>query len=326
MVSRESLTPDEDSACGALLGTFVGDALGMPVEGWPHTRIADRFGELNEMIDAHLGPGTYTDDTQMMIATAKSLLAKNGVDKEHMAESFLNHYDPQRGYGQGTTMVFEKWQQGKSVEDASSEIFDGGSFGNGGSMRIAPVGVAYAGDPDALLRAVREACGLTHAHPLGIGGSFLQAYSVSMAFRSEPGDLSPVSFVDDLVSQLPDDLDQDGTLTEQLNRMEDLIDRKDVVDPGEVASSIGCTSKAFESVPSSIAAFLLNRESFRNALTYAVGIGGDTDTIGAMTGAIAGAYHGVTAIPDEWWNLLENGPDGRDEIMELSVELVETFK
>jgi len=56
---------------------------------------------------------------------------------------------------------------------------------------------------------------------------------------------------------------------------------------------------------------------------YAVGIGGDTDTVGAMAGAIAGAYHGIRTIPEQWWNSLENGEDGRDDILELSLELVQ---
>jgi poly(ADP-ribose) glycohydrolase ARH3 len=84
-----------DRARGALLGTFVGDALGMPFEGAPPASIPERL----EMLDARLGRGTYTDDTQLAIALAESLLECDGIDEEHIGRAFLAAFDPQRGYG-----------------------------------------------------------------------------------------------------------------------------------------------------------------------------------------------------------------------------------
>ncbi len=63
----------KDKFKGALVGTHVGDALGMPVEGQPPELIQMRFGQVTEMIEARMGAGTYTDDTEMMIAVAESL-------------------------------------------------------------------------------------------------------------------------------------------------------------------------------------------------------------------------------------------------------------
>jgi len=190
---RDTLSTDENFSAGALLGTFIGDALGMPVEGWSWRKIREHHGKVDEMLDARMGKGTYTDDTQMMIATTKSLIELDGLDPAHMAKSYLEHYDSRRGYGQGTTMVFNKWRKGQDVDRAGEEIFDGGSFGNGGSMRIAPVGVYYHDDLDALEEAVRTVCGLTHAHPLGIGSSFLQAYSGHGLSTRIPRNNYPVS-------------------------------------------------------------------------------------------------------------------------------------
>ncbi len=310
----------ENQVAGSFIGTFVGDALGMPVEGWPAERIQQEFETLDRMLDARLGTGTFTDDTQMMVATARSILACDGIDANHMAKSFLDHYDRRRGYGSGTTQVFQKWRRGADVEEASSEIFDGGSFGNGGSMRIAPVGILYGTDPEQLQPAIRTACGITHAHPLGLGGSFLQARSVGMAFDG-PDPAKTTRWVNELREHHPETFDQNGELVNRLNEMQHLIEAEDgPADPAEVARCLGCTSKAFESVPAAIYSFLEHPDSFREAVVYAVSVGGDTDTIGAMTGAIAGACHGVRAVPDRWWNRLENGEDGRDDILELSVE------
>src|SRR5690242_17929904 len=90
-----------DGARGALLGTFVGDALGMPFERQPPDAISERV----EMLAARLGRGTYTDDTQMMIAIAESLLDRGDVDADHLGRAFLASYDPRRGYGSGTRAV-----------------------------------------------------------------------------------------------------------------------------------------------------------------------------------------------------------------------------
>ena len=101
-----------DCAGGALLGTFVGDALGMPFEGLPRPSIPRHV----EMIEARLGRGTYTDDTQMMIALAESLIARGRVDIEHLARAFLDAYEPERGYGGGTRRVLELWRAGVVVD------------------------------------------------------------------------------------------------------------------------------------------------------------------------------------------------------------------
>src|ERR1041385_1014 len=114
---------------GALLGTFVGDALGMPVENWQPARIRRRFGTLDVLHSASpwlrayafiygalkdplgtrlslpLRVGSYTDDTQMMICVAESLIQCAGFDGADMAARFVADYDPRRGYGPGAAKV-----------------------------------------------------------------------------------------------------------------------------------------------------------------------------------------------------------------------------
>jgi poly(ADP-ribose) glycohydrolase ARH3 len=96
-----AMSSEVDGARGALLGTFTGDALGMKFEGAPSAAIPERL----DMLDAPLGRGTYTDDTQMTIALAESLLEHGGVDEEALGRAFADAHDPRRGYGSGTTEV-----------------------------------------------------------------------------------------------------------------------------------------------------------------------------------------------------------------------------
>lgn len=88
----------KDKFQGALLGTLVGDALGMAVEGWDRERIIARYGAIKEMRPGHLPAGSYTDDTEMMIAVAESLIRCRGFDPADMVNSFLANCHPYRGY------------------------------------------------------------------------------------------------------------------------------------------------------------------------------------------------------------------------------------
>ena len=78
-----------------------------------------------------------------------------------------------------------------------------------------------------------------------------------------------------------------------------------------------------EAVPPAIASFLLT-DSFKDAVVTGINLGGDTDTIGAMTGAIAGAYYGYSQIPEEWIQGLENTAKGRDYVIGSARKAAET--
>jgi poly(ADP-ribose) glycohydrolase ARH3 len=292
-----------DRACGALLGTFVGDAVGMPFEGAPPTEIPEHL----EMLDARLGRGTYTDDTQMAIALAESLLERDGVDEEHIGRAFLAAYDPHRGYGSGTRAVLTLISQGVAPIDAAAQVFDGrGSLGNGAAMRVAPIALRYADDPDLLLDAAHRSARVTHAHPVGVDGAVVQAAAIAAALR----DADPLAAAEGAAatSQLRAGLAKAARL---------LADRPD---PGAVAAALGNTSTAHESVPAAIYAASAHAR-FEDAVTFAVRCGDDTDTIGAMAGAIAGARNGAGVIPRRWRGELEDGAKGRAYVERLAEQL-----
>lgn len=128
-----------DRAVGALLGTFVGDALGMAWEG----SLPGAMPAVLEMEDERLGAGTYTDDTEMMIALAESLLRCDVVDNEDLARTFVATQDPRRGYGSGTSQVLELWREGVPTRDAAARVFDG--QGSLGAMAGAIAGACFGG-------------------------------------------------------------------------------------------------------------------------------------------------------------------------------------
>ncbi len=302
--------------CGALLGTHTGDALGMPLEGASPGSIKKNYGQVREMLDARLGRGTYTDDTEMMIALAESLVRCRGVNGADLAQAYLENFNPLRGYGAGTRKALELLRSGISWEEAGKRVFEQGSYGNGASMRIAPVGCLYSRDLEKLKEAVHLSSLITHAHPWGEEGALLQAYAVALAVQADP---RQGIAVDHFLASLESVLDEGSPFREKLQAMQRLLPGEPGIE--EVVLELGNDSRTVTSVPAAIFSFLKNAADFEETVVYAVGLGGDTDTIAAMAGAIAGGYHGKPAIPERWLSQLEKGAKGADYIEQLARDL-----
>jgi len=267
---------------GSLIGLAVGDSLGARREGLPP---GDAEGEISR----------YTDDTAMAIGVAESLIECRGLDPEHMARRFVENYrrEPWRGYGPGPPMIFEMIRRGGRWDEAlDRKLYPGGSFGNGSAMRVAPIGLFYFDDPEGLRDAAYMSSVITHSHPLALEGAALEAYAVALALRDEE------RFLEELIG-----FARSEVYRRKLELVGELLPGRG--DRRKVVERLGNGVEAFNSVPTAIYCFL-SSSSFEDSLTYAVSLGGDADTIGAMCGAIAGARWGVEAIPGRWRERLEN--------------------
>ena len=166
-------------------------------------------------------------------------------------------------------------------------------------MRIAPVGVLYWDQPDELLRAAHESSRITHSHELGKEGAALEAYAIALATSLDPSEtFDAEQFLDKL-----------GTTVWHQVYQQRLADMRVFLyhqDRTKIVSSLGHGIEAFNSVPAAIYSFLTHPHSFEESVLYAISLGGDTDTIGAMNGAISGAYLGISSIPQKWESKLEN--------------------
>ena len=301
-----------DRFLGSAMGTFVGDALGEPVEGWSHRAIYSRFGLLDTMIREE---GRYTDDTQMMIGILEALAEKGGFDPAVCAGKFGENFDPGRGYGRRIFGVVDRIRQGIPWDQVGTD-----SFGNGGAMRIAPIGCFYYADLEAIKANAILSARITHSHPEGLAGAVAQATAVGLAFQyslsSEP--IEPEKFLDSITAQMTD---IDKGFAKALDRIKS-IPRGSMLEMIEaIAGRYSLSLRAIESVPAAIGAFVLT-DSFQEAVVLAVNLGGDTDTIGAMAGAIAGAYYGYSQMPEEWLSPLENREKGRDYVIDCVSRIV----
>ncbi|HVC32069.1 MAG TPA: ADP-ribosylglycohydrolase family protein [Chloroflexota bacterium] len=324
---------------GSLLWGAVGDALGCRVEGWAPGRIRERFGEegLRHYIPWHgwrEGPiGTITDDTQLTIEVARSLLATNGRFRPHDFVTRLIAWLPiGRGKGRATTEAVEALGRGVPWWRIS-QIVD--SAGNGAAMRAAPIGLLHAADAspaDLVHEAILSALP-THTHPVGVAGAVAIAAGVAWSVQNagaqeEPCDVRGcVGFISACLDGLepePTPERKPGGKTVRLSeRIRELPDFLDTPDPREVFAYIFNGAFALESVPAALYCFLRSPDDPRQVILTAVNAGRDADSVASMAGNLVGAWCGAECLArdePEWWEQLEY----RDTLVSLADGLADS--
>jgi len=284
--------------------------MGREVEGWPWELIRARHGVLNG-----IGEGVYTDDTEMMMGIMESLKEDPGFDPARTAQRFLANFHPFRGYGARIYGIMDRLRKGAPWDQVGTD-----SWGNGGAMRIAPIGFFFYDDQKQLHDAALKCTHITHRHPQGVAGALTQALAVGMAIQKGINGeaINQIVCLEEIARGVKG---VDRGVTQELGRIAEMgqgggLERK----IERIAATFPRDVSAKGAVPAAIASFVMNTD-FQDTVLTAVNCGGDTDTIGAMAGAIAGAYYGRSSIPSAWLEPLENGEKGRDYVAALAEEL-----
>ena len=296
---------------GCLLGLAVGDALGAPYEGLS----ADLIRDLGPAKRLATNPDNkklfYTDDTEMMISVAETLVVHQRIDSEYLAARFAANFHPERGYGPGAHQQIIMLQDGHHYSVGLYHVFPNGSYGNGAAMRVAPVGLLFCHDIDRLLQESGLSASVTHVHELGIEGANLIALAIAVVLKMER--FNRTKFFDLLLSHC-----RTEEFSWQIQTLSEL-ERDALV-------TFGNSLEAHRSVTTAIQVFVDNPNDYTAVMRSAIGMGNDVDTLCAMSGAISGAYLGVDAIPKELIERLENTTNGRDRIIELANQLYDIWE
>lgn len=294
----------KDRFRGCLLGLAVGDALGGLFEAQSAEGLRARFAGPAALFDYPREEIWYTDDTQMAIGVAEVLADHGQIVEEHLCRAFAANYVPSRGYGRGARAVLEAMEDGRDYRAVAEGHFPGGSYGNGAAMRVAPVGLVFRDDRARLGEQARLSALPTHRHPLGIEGAQLLARAVALASHAER--LDRADFFGELLAACES--------AEYRAKLEAASAARDA---GDLAA-LGNRIEALHSVPTAVASFALHPESFVEAVGNVILLGGDTDTLAAMAGAVSGAYLGANRLPARLVGLLESSPKGRDYLVGLA--------
>lgn len=297
-----------DRARGCLVGLGVGDALGATLEFTRAAGVAARPGPHTEMTGGgpfNLAPGEVTDDTQMAIALAESLLEHGRFDAVAVAAKYAQWLSAgPKDVGDIVQSALFQLRGGARPPEAAlrvHELFGGRTAGNGALMRCAPLALLYRDDPAALANASMAEARVTHwDEVVGLSSIYLNL-SIAAFLRGLSAD-DALEAADAAVHG------RDNRLDECLY----MIKHRQSTPLAPSAYVIATLFAAYSAFRSTA--------SFEEALVAVVNLGGDSDTTGAVTGALAGAFYGLREIPPRWLAVLQP----RQRLEDLASTLAQT--
>ncbi len=283
-----------ERARGCAVGAAVGDALGMPLE-FGSRRPPDRM--VREMRSGRLPAGTFTDDTEMALALAESLLAPGSrglasggqgprqilLDPADLAERFVAWYESgPEDIGYQTQLVLHEISRGAAWDQAGKVIYKAypDSAGNGSVMRCWPVALARWDDLDRLLADSRRQSEVTHRHPECVAAC---------------------AFINAAIYELL----RGAACAEAVDRASGAVEMPEPLRaairaaPGKGRDELPNSGWVRHTVESAVWG-LLTTGSFEEVVVQVANLGGDADSAAAVAGALGGAAYGLDAIPTEW--------------------------
>ena len=324
-----------DKFSGTLLGVAIGDTLGQPFEGLLREQIHSKVNNFQEFVMKNKKLfNTYTDDTQLTIHTARALIEGSGFDIDTFVRAYINWLDdPPIGPGYGCLISIKKLKYGISWQEAASN-----SGGNGTVMRISPIGLFYHNEPDILKKIAYQSSIITHSHPAASASAIVIASAISYLVDKTPEEgFSLDEFFNTIIDPIVDSCEPIwNEFISILKKVKENVGTP--IKSGLIKfSQIGVKSpffieeylgKAFvhpyaiSTVACAIFIFINKLNSFEDCIYELASAGGDSDTIGAIGGSLAGAYFGMENIPIELIDLLKN----KKLILKLSEDLYFKYK
>jgi ADP-ribosyl-[dinitrogen reductase] hydrolase len=288
-----------------LVGTAVGDALGVPFESMlvNNKELINWDGKtFTGSVYHQLLPGQYSDDTQMSIMVAESLINNKGFNPDDLAVRYVDWIvsGRARGYGRTTLMAVQNLSAGKHW----SESGIAGSYGNGTAMRAAPFGIYFRNDLQSLVAICKIDSAITHASEDAEAGSIAIALAAAHAVNDDTENL-----LERISEKLPD-----SKVKALVYSLGSLIN-SDKISPQQALRVLGTKANVRETVPAALYCFL-KFDNYHEAILAAIKAGGDTDTTAAIVGALFGAKLSMKGIDKSFYSV-----EDFDKLVELDSQL-----
>jgi ADP-ribosylglycohydrolase len=276
----------------ALEGLSVGDGFG----GFFELGKSNVFKQYSENRKLPPSPWHFTDDTNMALSIYQILRRYGEIKQDELATSFAEHFDRTRGYGMGARALINRMKRGEHWRKVSEEMFHGGSYGNGGAMRVAPVGAYFADDLEAVIENAKLSAEITHAHPEGIAGAIAVAIATAIAWQSKTANQRPTrsEFIEQILPHVPS-----SEVRSKIQRARDIAPSTSL-DHVVAMLGNGYQVTAQDTVPFVIWSAGENLDHYEQAIWQTASGLGDVDTTCAMVGGIVSMYTGIEGIPAEW--------------------------
>ena len=298
MVDRDTLA---DRARGMMLGIAAGNLLGLPVEGWSHQRITARYPVGIRDIDPREISRRVDDDPAQAIELAEAMLEQSDIVDAFAGRLIAWKSVNGRGLGRTTRQAIAQLADGMRPPHAAYAVYraKGGISPNGGIMRCAPVAVYYRTEPEMLTRMSSDTCSVTHYSPLAQWSCVIVNAAIAMLLGGHEPDLQ----------RLLNAAKEDGcpdllSAGRQVGMTTTVLEHATAGRPmPESINWLGSNQSVKGHTVLTLQAGLWAATTelpLEEALIAVVSAGGDTDTNGALAGAVLGARYGASAIPLRW--------------------------
>lgn len=289
----------------AVYGYAIGDAIGVPIE------FLNRSNFKNKKVDKMLGygshkvpEGTWSDDTSMLLATIDSIAEKGKIDYSDMMDKFCNWFyknnytstDKVFDIGNTTYRAIYNYSVNMLPAKECGEK-DERSNGNGSLMRILPIAL-YLNDKNMSeeeeTNLVNDISSLTHAHDVSKLGCKIYVDYIKLLLDGNDK-YDAYQKIKDMQYWQHYSMDAVEKYDRILKGDISIVSEDDIKSTGYVVYSLEAALWS-----------ILNNDNYKESIVTAINLGGDTDTIGAITGGIAGILYGKEAIPKDWIDSLKN--------------------
>lgn len=344
-----------DRTTGMFLGIAIGDALGMPVETMSAETIAAKYGRVTDYIEPKghkwfdgQPAGTTTDDTQLTLVVAESLIANKGINIDDLAYRHIQSWQDEgdRGFGKSTGNAIKRLAAGVHWKDSGKSDDPKSGSGNGLPMKLAPFGAALGclfaqkkqKNLELLFRSLTHLSFMTHRTALGLESTIIHVAAISDLLTTKEvldrekylekitkrtlvtiGTLLDNPENEVLFSGIPDLQDFRMRLTERIAALKTLpLDELDADTLRKLFGEGKCY--VYDSLPFTYAFFLKNPRSIE-CIYDLVNAGGDTDTNASIAGGMLGALNGAAIFPPH----LVNGLKNKDRVLDVAKRFCDTF-
>jgi ADP-ribosylglycohydrolase len=298
-------TVNQDQFLGGLLGLAIGDAMGMPVKGWSAEQIRERLGRIegyHRLVledGAELNAGEFTDETEIVLCIVESMTTNGGeldLDTAGARLLFLARGESRRWLSDHERRALDLAAETLEFQVPINE--DDPATGDVATRGV-PIGLAHAigaFQPDSLRADAEAATRLTHGSPAAIAGTTAVAYAVNLAAR---GETPPDRWMEETADFLGA-----GATAEALRAAAARL--ASGADAATIIAELGTGEEAAAVIATAFVAAVANPDRIEDAVALAVNAGGATDSRGAIAGALLGAAHGSSGIPQRLIDELES--------------------
>ncbi len=304
-----TMTTQEKRILGAFYGQALGDAMGMPSELWPRSRVKQHFGWIDRFLPGpvennaacYFGRAAFTDDTSMALALADAIVSHDGeINAETIGANILQWAESFDAFNKNVLGPTSKIALNAMKAGTPVSQLENNGMTNGAAMRVSPLGCLLpARDLSAFIDAVALASSPTHKSDVAIAGATVIAWAVSRAI-----DGASWATIRDELPAIARAAQEKRVTTFSASMAARLELALNVVAQGRGVEStmqqiydlVGTGTSTIESVPAAIAMVELAETDPNRCAILCANLGGDTDTIGAMAVAICGALHGIDSI------------------------------